>query len=81
MPQHHNANKGNRTKFVSPGVTTREGMEHFHANPNKLQETIQVLGSRLQHIWELVQVHPNDQELGKEIRRYINALSEEAKNK
>jgi hypothetical protein len=51
-----------KTIFVSPGVSTREGMETYYPN----------LTSEFTEMINMMSQFPNDQDLGKEIRKYLN---------
>jgi hypothetical protein len=56
-----------KTVFTSPEVTTREGGESYYPN----------LSKEFYDIKSLVSKFPNDQELGRELRRYFNPPKQE----
>jgi len=51
-----------KTIFVSPGVSATEGMETYYPN----------LSSEFTEMIDMMSQFPNDQDLGKEIRKYLN---------
>ncbi|MBP7845816.1 MAG: hypothetical protein KA007_00060 [Candidatus Pacebacteria bacterium] len=58
-----------KTVFTSPGISTREGGEFYYPN----------LSKEFYDIKSLVSKFSNDQELGRELRRYFNTPNIAAK--
>ena len=48
-----------KNKFISPSISTREGMEYYQGDWRGLIEN-------------LIKQYPNDMELGREIRKLLN---------
>ena len=63
-------NKNEKIVFVSPGVFTTEGSEQLHGP--------QVLLCDLQ---QMTLKFPNDQELGRELRKFVNEFYENQQEK